>query len=183
MTALLIVLAVLAILGAAAGVFAALRAGGPGDRARRATGSERGLVRITAAVHTGWEQTLVGLVRELGLPREATDLRYGQLYLDVQDEHRSLVRSRSEIGRGFLGAIDLTPGTSITRFTYGILRLPGDEDLNSLVLDLELRIVAALRRIDPGVELQLSADALRNLDGFGRAPRPQTDPSFGKEPE
>lgn len=179
MTALVIVLTALAVVGAAAGVLAALRTGGPGDRARRATGSEQGLLRITAVVHTGWEQTLVGLVRELGLPREATDLRYGQLYLDVQDEHRSLVRSRSEIGRGFVGAIDIKPARNATRFTYAILRLPGDEDVNALILDLELRIVAGLRRIDPGVDLHLSADALRNLDGFGRDTRPPAGPIPG----
>jgi len=174
-TVVAIVLAALAVVGAAAGIVAALRAGGPGDRAHRSTGGELGLVRITATVHTGWEQTLVGLVRELGLPRGPADLHYGDLYLDVQDEHRSRIRSRSEIGRGFLGAIDLTPRSSATGFTYAILRLPGDERLNARILDLELRIVSSLRRIDPGVDLQLSPDALRNLDGIGGASR-DTDP-------
>jgi hypothetical protein len=172
MPALAVVLTALAVLGAVVAVTVALRAGRSGGRARRTATAERGRLRITAAVHTGWEQTVLGLIREIGLPLEPTDLPYGRLYLQRVTEERTLIRSRSEIGRGFLGAVDITPGRGSTRVQYAILRLPGDDRINSAVLDLELRIVTALRQVDPRVDLQLSADALRNLDGI----RPPADP-------
>lgn len=160
-----LLLTLLAGVGAAIGVAAALRSGGPGDRAHRSRGSEQGLQRITAAVHTGWEQTLIGLIRELALPRSIEGLRYGQPYLEMRSEQRVLLRTRSEIGRGFLAAIDLVPARGRTVVTYAILRLPGDEDLNPQVLELELRVISALRRLDPNLDAQLSGEALRN---FGR---------------
>lgn len=157
-------LAVLAIAGAVIGVGVALRSGGGDPQPRGSVGGEQGLLRMTAEVHTGWEQTLLGLVRELGLPRGAGELRYGQLYVETRSEQRLLVRSRSEIGRGFIGAIDLEPRRGFTRVTYSILRLPGDEALHKQVLDLELHLISALRRIDSDVNVQLAADALRDFN-------------------
>lgn len=171
-----LLLSLLAVLGAVIGVAAALRSGGPGDRARRARGSEQGLQRIVASVHTGWEQTLIGLIRELSLPRTIEGLRYGQLYLEMQSEQRILLRTRSEIGRGFLAAVDLVPERGRTRVVYAILRLPGDEDLNQQVLDLELRVIAALRRLDPNLDAQLSGEALRNYGRLREPADPELEP-------
>lgn len=164
-----VVLSAVAVLGAIAGVVVAVRSGGLGERARTSVGAEQGLRRVTAEVHTGWEQTLLGLTRELGLPRTPADLRYGQLYLETRTERRVFVRSRSEIGRGFLGAIDLDPRRGLTAVTYAILRLPGDDDLHEAVLGFELALIAALRRLDRDVNVQLAADALRSM-GRSRAP-------------
>lgn len=175
MPVLAVVLTALAVLGAVVAVTVALRAGRSGGRGRRTATAERGRLRITAAVHTGWEQTVLGFIREIGLPLEPTDLPYGRLYLQRVTEERTLIRSRSEIGRGFLGAIDIVPARGFTRVQYAILRLPGDDRLNTAVLDLELRIVTALRRVDAHVDLQLSADALRNLDGVRPADDRATD--------
>ena len=161
-----LLLTLLAVSGAVTGIVVALRSGGE-ERATGAIGGEQGLLRLTADVHTGWEQTLLGLIRELGLPRGAGELRYGQLYVETRTEQRLLVRSRSEIGRGFVGAIDLEPRRGVTRVTYAILRLPGDEGLHAQVLDLELHLIASLRRIDRDVNAQLAADALRE---FNRRP-------------
>ena len=161
-----VVLTLLAVAGAVIGVGVALRSGGS-DRSPAGIHSQQGLLRLTAEVHTGWEQTLLGLIRELGLPRGAGELRYGQLYVETRTEQRLLVRSRSEIGRGFVGAIDLEPRRGLTRVTYAILRLPGDEGLHAQVLDLELHLISALRRIDRDVNVQLAADALRD---FNRRP-------------
>ena len=161
-----VVLTAIAVAGAVVGIAVALRSGGS-DRAPGSLGGQQGLLRMTAEVHTGWEQTLLGLVRELGLPRGAGELRYGQLYVETRSEQRLLVRSRSEIGRGFVGAIDLDPRRGLTRVTYAILRLPGDEALHAQVLDLELLLISALRRIDRNVNVQLAADALRD---FNRRP-------------
>lgn len=165
-----VLLTLLAVAGAATGIGVALRSGGS-DRSPSAVHREQGLLRLTAEVHTGWEQTLLGLVRELGLPRGAGELRYGQLYVETRTEQRLLVRTRSEIGRGFVGAIDLEPSRGLTRVSYAILRLPGDEALHAQVLDLELHLIAALRRIDRDVNVQLAADALRD---FNRRAIPQT---------
>jgi hypothetical protein len=179
MPALAVVLTALAVLGAVVAVTVALRSGRAGGPARRSATAERGLLRITASVHTGWEQTVLGLIREIGLPLEPTDLSYGRLYLQRVTEERTLIRSRSEIGRGFLGAIDITPARGATRVQYAILRLPGDDRINTAVLDLELRLVTALRRVDAHVDLQLSADALRNLDGVRPSPESPADGANG----
>lgn len=168
-----VVLTVLAVAGAVIGVLVALRSGDGQPQPRGTVGGEQGLLRMTAEVHTGWEQTLLGLVRELGLPRGAGELRYGQLYVETRSEQRLLVRSRSEIGRGFIGAVDLEPRRGFTRVTYAILRLPGDETLNAQVLDLELHLIGALRRIDPDVDVQLAGDALRDFNR--RVPGQQRD--------
>lgn len=159
-----IALTVLAVAGATVGVIAALRSGRTGGTGQPRADQEQGLLRVTAEVHTGWEQTLIGLIRELQLPRTAQDLGYGSLYLESSTEHRMFVRTRSEIGRGFLGAIDIVPRRGPTHLTYAILRLPGDEQLQGQVLDFELRLISALRRVDPGVSVRLAADALRAFD-------------------
>lgn len=160
---LLVLLVALAAVGAAVGVVVAVRAGGGGTTALRAPEGEQGLLRISAEVRTGWEQTLVGLIRELRLPRDLEGVAYGALYLEQRSEHRMAVRTRSEIGRGFLGAIDIEPRRGSTAVTYAILRLPGDEDLHARVLDLELDLISALRRIDADASIHLAADALREL--------------------
>jgi hypothetical protein len=161
----LIVLTAIAVVGAVIGVLVALR----GERTG-ATGAsahdeqEQGLVRLTGEVHTGWEQTLIGLIRELRLPRDANDVAYGALYLESRSEHRMHVRTRSEIGRGFLGVIDITPRRGPTQLTYSIRRLPGDDQLHARVLDFELDLISALRRIDANANVHLAAEALREFD-------------------
>jgi hypothetical protein len=161
----LIVLTAVALAGAALGVLLTLRgertgAAGTPPRDER----EQGLLRVTGEIHTGWEQTLIGLIRELQLPREASDVAYGALYLESRSEHRMHVRTRSEIGRGFLGVIDIVPRRGPTRVTYSILRLPGDDQLHARVLDFELDLIAAMRRIDRHADVHLAAEALREFD-------------------
>jgi hypothetical protein len=161
----LIVLTAVAVIGAALGVLVGLR----GERAG-AVGApprdqqEQGLLRVTGEIHTGWEQTLIGLSRELRLPREAGDVAYGALYLESRNEHRLNVRTRSEIGRGFLGVIDISPRRGPTHVAYSILRLPGDDQLHARVLDFELDLIAAMRRIDANANVHLAAEALREFD-------------------
>jgi hypothetical protein len=159
-----IALTLLALAGAAVGVVAALRGGRTSTPGRPGGDQEQGLLRVTAEIHTGWEQTLIGLIRELQLPRSAQDIAYGSLYLEASTEHRMFVRTRSEIGRGFLGAIDIVPRRGPTHLTYAIIRLPGDDQLQGRVLDFELRLIAALRQVDPGANVRLAADALRDFD-------------------
>lgn len=161
----LIVLTAVAVLGAALGVLVALRS----ERAS-AVGAlpreeqEQGLLRVTGQIHTGWEQTLIGLIRELQLPRDPGDVAYGALYLESRTEHRLHVRTRSEIGRGFLGIIDIVPRRGPTEVTYSILRLPGDDQLHARVLDFELDLIAAMRRLDAHANVHLAAEALREFD-------------------
>jgi hypothetical protein len=160
----LVALILLAVAGAVAGVVVALRSGGPGGQQSGVGDRQEGLLRVSAEIHTGWEQTLLGVIRELQLPRGAQDVAYGALYLEPRTEHRMLVRTRSEIGRGFLGAIDITPRRGPTHLTYSILRLPGDEQLHSRVLDFELQLISAVRKIDGRANVRLAAEAIREFD-------------------
>lgn len=167
---LFIALIALAVVGGVVAVLYASRAVPETGRPRQ-TVEHDGVVRVRAEVHTGWEQTLLGLTRELGLPRRSDDVPYGGFYLDPQSEERVLVRSRSEIGRGYIGALQLTPQRGLTVVDYSIVRLPGDETLHDRVLGLELQVISALRRIDRDVDVQLSGAALREFD----RPRSGTD--------
>jgi hypothetical protein len=161
----LVALTVIAVLGGIVGVVVAVRSGGGGGReAGTRDPQEEGLLRVSAEIHTGWEQTLVGLVRELYLPRGAEDIAYGALYLEPRTDRRMFIRTRSEIGRGFLGTVDITPGRGSTHVAYAILRLPGDEQLHARVLDFELRLISAIRSVDRDASVRLAADALRELD-------------------
>jgi hypothetical protein len=160
----LIVLTAVAVVGAAVGVLVALRSAAAEVGAPPRDEQEQGLLRVTGEIHTGWEQTLIGLIRELRLPRDANDIAYGALYLESRSEHRMFVRTRSEIGRGFLGAIDIVPRRGPTQIAYSILRLPGDEQLHARVLDFELDLIAAMRRVDGNANVHLAAEALREFD-------------------
>ncbi|GAA4756962.1 hypothetical protein GCM10025783_32950 [Amnibacterium soli] len=161
----LIVLTAIAVVGAVIGVLMALRGERTGASGASAHDEqEQGLVRLTGEIHTGWEQTLIGLIRELRLPRDANDIAYGALYLESRSEHRMHVRTRSEIGRGFLGVIDITPRRGPTQLTYSIRRLPGDDQLHARVLDFELDLISAVRRIDANANVHLAAEALREFD-------------------
>ena len=156
-------LVAVAVLGGAAAVLLTRRAAAPGAQITAAAHPE-GLARIHAEVHTGWEQTLLGLTREVGLPRRSSDVAYGGFYLDPQAEDRLLIRSRSEIGRGYIGSFRLQPRRALTLVDYSIVRLPGDDTLHDRVLALELQIIDALRRIDRNVNVQLTGEALRDFD-------------------
>ena len=161
----LIILTVVAVAGAAIGVAVALRSGQTGPKDTRLGDQQEGLLRVSAEIHTGWEQTLLGLTRELRLPRTSQDVAYGALYLEPRTEHRVFVRTRSEIGRGFVGAIDIIPRRGApTHVTYAILRLPGDEQLHARVLDFELQLISVVRKIDPRANVRLAADAIREFD-------------------
>lgn len=168
-----ILLTLLAVVGAAVGVVVALSNAQARDQ--KTARAEPGLLRVTADVHTGWEQTLLGLHRELGLPRRAEDVPYAGLYLEPLHERQLLIRSRSEIGRGFLGITDITPGRGRTAVTYRILRLPGDERVRESVLGLELQLVRALRRIDRTVSVQLAGGPLREAALEHTAIPPETE--------
>lgn len=158
----LIALSLIAVVGATIGVVVAVRSGGV--PVAGSSNQQEGLLRVNAEVHTGWEQTLLGVTRELQLPLRAQDVGYGAFYLETRSEHRMFVRTRSEIGRGFVGAIDIHPRRGPTDLTYSILRLPGDDRLHAKVLDFELQLISAIRKIDPNANVRLAAEALREFD-------------------
>jgi hypothetical protein len=114
----------------------------------------------------GAEQTLLGLHREIDLPRGVGDVPYGGMYLAEAADTRLVVRTRSEIDRGLMSVIDIRRTRTATVVVYSILRLPGDQGLLDAVLALELRLIGAVRRLDRTVEVRLSGTALRE---FGRS--------------
>ncbi|WP_375389556.1 hypothetical protein [uncultured Amnibacterium sp.] len=166
MTALVVVLIVTCAVSAGAGVAIAVSVVG---RAARVPppGLEAGLGRLTAEVHTGAERAAVGLVRELGLPRSPGGVEYGGFYIEMQADTGIRVRSRSMIGRGFVGSVRMSRGRRATSVVYSILRLPDDESLHVAVLGLELELVGALRRIDPEASVRLSSTAFREMKRVG----------------
>ena len=61
-------------------------------------------------------------------------------------------------------------GRSLTHVDYSILRLPGDDSLHAAVLQFELLLIEAVRRLDPNADVRLVGRALRDLDRLGRPP-------------
>jgi hypothetical protein len=152
------------VLGAAVAVLVVVRAGRPVV----GVDATQGTVRVRAEVHTGVEQALIGIARGLSLVGRPGDAAYGQMYLQQTDEGVLTVGSRSEIGRGFRASITAQRGRSTTHVLYAILRLPGDEALHTAVLQFELLLIEAIRRLDPHADVRLVGRALRDLDRAGR---------------
>lgn len=126
-----------------------------------------GTLRVRAELHTGVEQVLIGVVSALALARSAEGAQYGRLYLEQLGDTSLLVGSRSEIGRGFRAAITVERRRSTTHLAYAILRLPGDDSIQSAVLQFELHLIGAVRRVDPNADVRLVGRALRDLDRLG----------------
>ncbi len=152
---------VLGAAGAAVGIALVMRTARASPNGADTTS---GTVRVEAEVHTGLEQTMVGVVRALSLVGSPGDAAYGKMFVQQADARTLLVGSRSEIGRGFRAALSLEPGRGLTRVRYAILRLPGDESLHAAVLQFELLLIEALRRLDPDVAVHLEGTALRDLE-------------------
>lgn len=125
---------------------------------------------MRADVHTGTEQALIGIARGLSLVGQPNDAAYGQMYVQPDGDDALLIGSRSEIGRGFRASIRVTRGRSLTHVDYSILRLPGDDSLHAAVLQFELLLIEAVRRLDPNADVRLVGRALRDLDRLGRPP-------------
>jgi hypothetical protein len=161
--------AILGAAGVAVGV-ALVLLGGRADPARpdRATGT----LRVRAELHTGVEQALLGIMRTLSLVGHPGDAAYGQMYVQPESDTRLLIGSRSEIGRGFRAVIELTRGRAATVLTYSILRLPGDDTVHAAVLQFELLLIEAIRRVDGNADVRLVGRALRDLDRQGPALQP-----------
>ncbi|MGN6446870.1 hypothetical protein [Amnibacterium sp.] len=157
----------LAVVGAGVAVALVVRAGRPAAGAD----TTRGTVRVRAEVHTGVEQAMIGIARSLALVGSPGDAAYGQMYLQQTGDGVLTVGSRSEIGRGFRATITAQPGRRSTELVYAIVRLPGDESLHAAVLQFELLLIEAVRRLDPNADVRLVGRALRDLDRVERAPR------------
>jgi hypothetical protein len=126
-----------------------------------------GTLRVRAELHTGVEQALLGIMRTLSLVGRPGDAAYGQMFVQPEGDTRLIVGSRSEIGRGFRAAIEFERSRSTTSVTYSILRLPGDESVHSAVLQFELLLIEAIRRVDANADVRLVGRALRDLDRQG----------------
>lgn len=157
----------LGAVGAAVGIVLVLRAGRPRTGAADVAA---GTIRVRAEVHTGLEQAMLGIVRSLALVGSPQDAAYGRIWAQQEDDHHLVVGSRSEIGRGFRAVIGLQRGRSRTHVEYAITRLPSDESLHAAVLQFELLLIEALRRLDPNVDVRLLGTALRDLER-ARSPR------------
>ncbi|GAA2751715.1 hypothetical protein [Amnibacterium kyonggiense] len=150
----------LGVSGAVVAVVLLIRAG----RSVAGADTAQGTVRVRAEVHTGVEQALIGLTRSLALVGSPADAAYGQLFLQQTAVATLTVGSRSEIGRGFRALITAEPGRGATEIRYAILRLPGDETLHAAVLQFELLLIEAIRRLDANADVRLVGRALRDLD-------------------
>ncbi len=162
-TLILAVFLGVALLGAASSVLVVAVAQRPSARRPH---EDAGLLRMTAEVHTGMEQTLVALIRELHLPRGGSDIAYGHLYCSSRGDDLLLIRSRSEIDRGLHAAIRLLPASRFTGLEYRIQQLPGDDALRARVLGLEADLVHAVRAVDGTAEIHLAATGLRQFDAL-----------------
>jgi hypothetical protein len=165
MEGLFVALVVLMALGMAAAIIVVLRVGRT-TAAAIAPGQQVGLERLRATLHMGAEQTLLGIHREIDLPKGAGEVPYGGMYVAEAADTRLVVRTRSELDRGLMSVIDIRRTRTATVVVYSILRLPGDQDLLDAVLALELRLIKAVRRLDRSVDVRLSGTALRE---FGRS--------------
>jgi hypothetical protein len=127
-------------------------------------GLQRGLPRLVAELHTGPEQVLVALARELPIERGVAELAYGQLYWEAVGDERLVIRSHSMIGRGLIAVVDLRRQPSSTVLRFAVIRLPGDDEVREALLRFEVALVGVLRRIDPRASVRLSGASLRDVD-------------------
>ena len=140
-----------------------------------------GTLRVRADLHTGVEQAMVGIMRTLSLVGGPNDAAYGQMYVQPAGDRQLIIGSRSEIGRGFRALIDMERGRSLTHVSYSIVQLPSDDSLHAAVLQFELLLIEAIRRVDPNADVRLVGRALRDLDRLARNPGPAPDPSPGAD--
>lgn len=148
---LLLVLGALAVVGALVGVSIVLR-----QTAGATTGLEANpmVPRVSADVRAGEEQVLIHLARSLALPSGRDEVGYGEIYIAGSAGMTMKLASRSEIGRGFDGEVRVHRAKRTSIAEYYILRLPGDETVLARIATLDERIVAALRALDPHVQVR-----------------------------
>ena len=142
----LLVIGVLAVAGAAAGVVAVVRRGT--ERSVRLEANPMS-PRVSAEVHAGEEQVLIHLARSLTLPSARDDVAYGEIYIAGSAGMTMRLASRSEIGRGFDAEVRVHRTRRASLAEYYILRLPGDESLHGRIAALDDQIARALRALDP----------------------------------
>lgn len=119
--------------------------------------------RIVGEVRTGVEQVLIHVARSLGLPSGRDDVGYGEIYLEGELGSVLVLRSRSEIGRGFEGEVRVRRVRSASAVEYVVLRVPDDEGLHRSIAALDERVGQALRTLDP-------AATVRRPHRIGRLP-------------
>lgn len=149
MTVLL--LCVLAILGAVAGVVAVVRRGLASAGRLQANATTP---RVSAEVHAGEEQVLIHLARSLTLPSDRDDVGYGEIYIAGSAGMTMKLASRSEIGRGFDAEVRVQRTRRASLAEYYILRLPGDDALLDRIAALDEQIVRALHTLDPQAQVR-----------------------------
>jgi hypothetical protein len=152
----LLLVCVLAVAGAAAGVSAIVR------RTRsQSTRLEANPMspRVSAEVHAGEEQVLIHLARSLTLPSDRDDVGYGEIYIAGSAGMTMKLASRSEIGRGFDAEVRVHRTRRASLAEYYILRLPGDERLFDRIHALDDQIVRALRALDPEAQVRRGRSA------------------------
>ncbi|MGN6444982.1 hypothetical protein [Amnibacterium sp.] len=147
---ILLLLAVLAIAGAVAGVAAVVRRGR--ERLVRLEANPM-LPRVSAEMHAGEEQVLIHLARTLALPSDRDDVGYGEIYLAGSVGSTLKLASRSEIGRGFEAEVRVHRTRRASVAEYFILRVPGDETLHPSIVALDERIADSFRSLDPQAEV------------------------------
>ena len=147
----LLVLCLLAIAGAVAGVVAIVRRGlASADRIE----ANAMTPRVSAEVHAGEEQVLIHLARSLTLPSDRDDVGYGEIYIVGSAGMTMKLASRSEIGRGFDAEVRVQRTRRASLAEYYILRLPGDEALLERIVALDDQIARALRTLDPQAQVR-----------------------------
>ena len=147
----LLLLGVLAIAGAVAGVVMVVRRGL--DRVGRIEANPMS-PRVSAEVHAGEEQVLIHLARALTLPSDRDDVGYGEIYIAGSAGMTMKLASRSEIGRGFDAEVRVQRTRRASLAEYYILRLPGDEALLERIAALDDQIAGALRSLDPEAQVR-----------------------------
>lgn len=146
----LLVLAVVAVIGATVGVALALRRDGPAAQLEANPMSPR----VSAEVHAGEEQVLIHVARFLSLPSGRDEVGYGEIYIAASAGMTMRIASRSELGRGFEGEVRVHRTRRASIAEYSILQLPGDESLHARILALDDQIASALTSIDPEAQVR-----------------------------
>jgi hypothetical protein len=148
----LLLLCVLAVAGALAGVVAIVRHGAGRTGPLEADPTRP---RVSAEVHAGEEQVLIHLARSLALPSGRDDVGYGEIYVAGSAGMTMRLASRSEIGRGFDAEVRVHRIRRASLAEYYVLRLPGDDALLGRIAALDGRIADALRTLDPDAHVRM----------------------------
>ena len=150
---ILLLLVVLAVAGATAGVAAVVRRSARGSLRLEANPMSP---RVSAEVHAGEEQVLIHVARSLRLPSDRDDVGYGEMYIAGSAGMTLKLASRSEIGRGFDAEVRVHRTRRASLAEYYILRLPGDESLYAEIGSLDDRIATSLATLDPQARVHRS---------------------------